>query len=146
MKTENTFSSASSYSIVLPLEYNDDACRCSELTSTADHFTRYAPEHIDYGVKRYQNETRRLYSVLDKHLASDNKAYICGERCTIAGKHFFHGSSLADLFVFFVHELQRYLEYVPSHLQLHRTFHAFSDTRRHSAHSRMIMVTHNNTY
>ncbi|KAH8639597.1 glutathione S-transferase II [Alternaria alternata] len=55
-----------------------------ELTSTADHFTRYAPEHIDYGVKRYQNETRRLYSVLDKHLASDNKAYICGERCTIA--------------------------------------------------------------
>lgn len=50
----------------------------------ANHFTRYAPEHIDYGVKRYQNETRRLYSVLDKHLASDNKAYICGERCTIA--------------------------------------------------------------
>jgi len=131
---------------VLPLEYNDDACRCSELTSTADHFTRYAPEHIDYGVKRYQNETRRLYSVLDKHLASDNKAYICGERCTIAGKHFFHGSSLVDLFVFFVHELQRYLEYVPSHLQFHRTFHAFSDTRRHSAHLRMIMVTHNNTY
>jgi len=57
------------------------------LTWTADHFTRYAPEHIEYGVNRYQNETRRLYSVLDKHLASDNRPYLCGEKCTIAGKH-----------------------------------------------------------
>lgn len=38
-----------------------------------DHFTRYAPEHIEYGVNRYQNETRRLYGVLDKHLAAGNE-------------------------------------------------------------------------
>jgi hypothetical protein len=59
---------------------------CIKLISAADHFTRYAPEHIEYGVNRYQNETRRLYSVLDKHLASDNRPYLCGEKCTIAGK------------------------------------------------------------
>lgn len=26
----------------------------------ANHFTRYAPEKIPYGISRYQNETRRL--------------------------------------------------------------------------------------
>jgi glutathione S-transferase len=50
----------------------------------ANHFTRYAPEHIEYGVNRYQTETRRLYSVLDKHLASENRQYLCGTKCTIA--------------------------------------------------------------
>ncbi|EDU39459.1 glutathione s-transferase protein [Pyrenophora tritici-repentis] len=50
----------------------------------SNHFTRYAPEHIEYGINRYQNETRRLYSVLDKHLSSDNRPYLCGEKCTIA--------------------------------------------------------------
>ena len=29
-----------------------------------------SPEKIDYGIKRYHNETRRLYGVLDKHLAT----------------------------------------------------------------------------
>lgn len=50
----------------------------------ANHFTRYAPEHIEYGVNRYQNETRRLYGVLDKHLSSNNIPYLTGEKCTIA--------------------------------------------------------------
>ncbi|KAF2125834.1 glutathione S-transferase [Dothidotthia symphoricarpi CBS 119687] len=50
----------------------------------ANHFTRYAPEHIEYGVNRYQNETRRLYSVLEKHLASDSRPYLTGQKCTIA--------------------------------------------------------------
>ncbi|CAA9958775.1 glutathione s-transferase protein [Pyrenophora teres f. maculata] len=50
----------------------------------ANHFTRYAPEHIEYGINRYQTETRRLYSVIDKHLSSDNRPYLCGEKCTIA--------------------------------------------------------------
>jgi len=34
----------------------------------AGHFYRYAPEKIPYGIKRYQDETRRLYSVLDSRL------------------------------------------------------------------------------
>ncbi|KAL1297028.1 hypothetical protein AAFC00_004619 [Neodothiora populina] len=50
----------------------------------ANHFTRYAPEHIEYGVNRYQNETRRLYGVLDKHLKDSNQEYLVGNKCTIA--------------------------------------------------------------
>lgn len=50
----------------------------------SNHFTRYAPEKIEYGINRYQNETRRLYGVLEKHLSDTNKPYICGDKCTIA--------------------------------------------------------------
>jgi glutathione S-transferase len=31
-------------------------------------FFRYAPEKIQYAIDRYQNETRRLYEVLDRQL------------------------------------------------------------------------------
>jgi glutathione S-transferase len=48
------------------------------------HFTRYAPETIPYGVARYQNETKRLYSVLDKHLSDNKFQYLVGDKCTIA--------------------------------------------------------------
>lgn len=50
----------------------------------ANHFSRYAPEHIEYGVKRYTNETRRLYGVLDKHLQNSKSGYLVGDKCTIA--------------------------------------------------------------
>jgi glutathione S-transferase len=50
----------------------------------ANHFTRYAPERIEYGVNRYQNETRRLYGVLDKHLQDAGTEYLVGDKCTIA--------------------------------------------------------------
>ncbi|KAF2787922.1 glutathione S-transferase [Melanomma pulvis-pyrius CBS 109.77] len=50
----------------------------------ANHFTRYAPETIPYGVNRYQTETRRLYSVLDTHLSSTSSPYLTGSKCTIA--------------------------------------------------------------
>ncbi|KAF2161760.1 hypothetical protein M409DRAFT_69564 [Zasmidium cellare ATCC 36951] len=50
----------------------------------SNHFTRYAPEHIPYGVNRYQNETKRLYGVLDKHLADTKADYLVGNKCTIA--------------------------------------------------------------
>lgn len=49
----------------------------------SNHFTRYAPEHIEYGVKRYQNETLRLYGVLDKHLRDSNQDYLVGNKCTV---------------------------------------------------------------
>lgn len=49
----------------------------------SNHFTRYAPEKIEYGMNRYQNETRRLYRVMDTQLAK-TKAYLVGEKCTIA--------------------------------------------------------------
>lgn len=50
----------------------------------ANHFTRYAPDIFEYGISRYQNETRRLYGVLDKHLSETGNQYIVGDKCTIA--------------------------------------------------------------
>lgn len=50
----------------------------------ANHFVRYAPEHIQYGVDRYTNETRRLYGVLEKHLRDGNREYLVGNKLTIA--------------------------------------------------------------
>ncbi|MBV1705764.1 MAG: glutathione S-transferase N-terminal domain-containing protein [Hyphomicrobiales bacterium] len=34
------------------------------------HFNIYAPEKLDYAIKRYVNETNRLYGVLNRQLAS----------------------------------------------------------------------------
>ncbi|RDL40664.1 putative disulfide bond reductase yfcG [Venustampulla echinocandica] len=50
----------------------------------ANHFSRYAPVHIEYGVTRYTNETRRLYGVLNTHLEKSTSGYLVGDRCTIA--------------------------------------------------------------
>jgi glutathione S-transferase len=50
----------------------------------ANHFFRYAPEKIPYGINRYKNETRRLYRVLDDHLKTSTSGYLVGDRCTIA--------------------------------------------------------------
>ncbi|KAH0551430.1 hypothetical protein GP486_007356 [Trichoglossum hirsutum] len=50
----------------------------------ANHFARYAPEKIPYAISRYQNETKRLYGILDKHLAESKSEYLVGDRCTIA--------------------------------------------------------------
>ncbi|KAG7007551.1 hypothetical protein G7Y79_00009g026600 [Physcia stellaris] len=50
----------------------------------ANHFTRYAPQKIDYGISRYRNETRRLYAVLNSHLQSASTPYLVGGKCTIA--------------------------------------------------------------
>lgn len=74
----------------------------------ANHFFRYAPEKIDYAIKRYQTETKRLYKVLEDRLieqkggnmtaagtkasvaggtsglSDGNGPWIVGDRCTIA--------------------------------------------------------------
>lgn len=50
----------------------------------ANHFVRYAPERIAYGMKRYTNETRRLYGVLDKHLSKSTSGFLVGSHITIA--------------------------------------------------------------
>ncbi|KAF1938639.1 putative disulfide bond reductase yfcG [Clathrospora elynae] len=56
----------------------------------ANHFVRYAPETIEYGIKRYQNETKRLYSVLEARLQDRN--YLVGKK---GGKY-----SVADISTF----------------------------------------------
>lgn len=42
-----------------------------------NHFKRFAPEKIPYAIERYEKETLRLYSVLDKQLAK--RKFICGD-------------------------------------------------------------------
>lgn len=46
------------------------------------HFSQYAPEKIDYAIKRYVNETNRLYGVLDRRLA--DRAFVAGSEYSIA--------------------------------------------------------------
>lgn len=41
------------------------------------HFALYAPEKIDYAIKRYRDETHRLYRVLDTQL--EGRDFIAGE-------------------------------------------------------------------
>lgn len=48
----------------------------------AHHFIKYAPQRIDYAVKRYSNEANRLYGVLDKRLSRHE--YVAADEYTIA--------------------------------------------------------------
>jgi GST-like protein len=41
------------------------------------HYSGYAPEKLPYAIKRYVDETARLYSVLDKQLA--NRDFVAGD-------------------------------------------------------------------
>jgi GSH-dependent disulfide-bond oxidoreductase len=43
----------------------------------AHHFLRAAPTKIEYGIKRYVDEAKRLYGVLDKQLA--NREYVADD-------------------------------------------------------------------
>ena len=47
------------------------------MSGQLNHFKRFAPEKISYAITRYEKETLRLYSVLDKQLA--DKEFICGD-------------------------------------------------------------------
>jgi GSH-dependent disulfide-bond oxidoreductase len=48
----------------------------------AHHFLQYAPEKIEYAMKRYSNEANRLYGVLDRQLRQSE--WIAGGEYTIA--------------------------------------------------------------
>ena len=41
------------------------------------HFSRYAPEKIQYGIDRYRNEAERLYGVLDGRL--EDRDFVAGD-------------------------------------------------------------------
>lgn len=49
----------------------------------AAHFVRFAPEQIEYGIKRYTNETKRLYGVIEKAL-SDGRQWLAAGEYSIA--------------------------------------------------------------
>lgn len=42
-----------------------------------NHFRRFAPEQIPYAIARYEKETLRLYSVLERQLT--DQEFICGD-------------------------------------------------------------------
>lgn len=46
------------------------------------HFNRFAPEKIPYAIKRYVDETARLYGVLNKRLA--DRPFVAGNEYSIA--------------------------------------------------------------
>ena len=68
----------------------------------AHHFRRFAPEQVPYAIERYTNETRRLYGVMDKHLATAE--YLAAGEYTIAdvatfpwaARHPWQGVDLAE--------------------------------------------------
>ena len=41
------------------------------------HFSKFAPERLEYPTKRYQAETKRLYGVLNTHL--QDRAFVAGQ-------------------------------------------------------------------
>lgn len=47
------------------------------MAGQAHHFINYAPEAVDYAVERYKNEVRRIYNVMDRHLAQSE--YLVGD-------------------------------------------------------------------
>ena len=47
------------------------------MAGQAHHFIHYAPESIDYAIKRYVDECTRLYGVLDNQLADGD--YVAGD-------------------------------------------------------------------
>lgn len=48
----------------------------------ANHFFKFAPEKIAYGIKRYTDETKRLYSVLERRLKE--VPFLAGNSISIA--------------------------------------------------------------
>jgi len=66
------------------------------------HFRRAAPEPVPYAIKRYTDETARLYGVLDKRLGE--APYVAGDDYTIAdiasypwiSRHEWHARKLED--------------------------------------------------
>ena len=51
----------------------------------ANHFYRYAPEKIEYGINRYQTETKRLYKVLEDRLEQQENSNRTAANTPVAG-------------------------------------------------------------
>ncbi len=96
----------------------------------AHHFRQYAPETIDYAVRRYTNETARLYRVMDARLGEC--AYLAGDDYTIADiacfpwirSHDKQGQKLED----FPH-LERWFEAIEARPAVRRGVQVLEDQR-----------------
>ena len=54
------------------------------MTGQVGFFFKYCTHDVPVGKERYLNETKRLWSVLEKHLADGNKHFVVGNDLTIA--------------------------------------------------------------
>lgn len=52
------------------------------MAGQAGHFIRFAPEKIEYGIKRYTDETRRLIGVMDRRLTDHE--FLAGSEYSVA--------------------------------------------------------------
>jgi len=55
----------------------------------ANWFLHFHSEKLPSAIERYQNESKRIYEVIDKYLAEGNKQYLVGDRFTIADIAFY---------------------------------------------------------
>jgi GST-like protein len=86
----------------------------------AHHFLRFAREKVPYAMQRYGNEARRLYGVLDRHLAEHE--FLAGEY-TIAdmatfpwvARHAWHEVDLGDF-----HHVQRWFDVIGARAPVQR--------------------------
>ncbi|QGX40489.1 glutathione S-transferase family protein [Permianibacter aggregans] len=58
------------------------------------HFKHYAPQRVDYGIRRYHAETARLYGVLNEQL--NRSRYLAGNELSIADIATFPWVNLAE--------------------------------------------------
>lgn len=92
------------------------------------HFNHYAPEVVPYGIKRYTEETTRLYGVLEKQLAVHT--FVAGEHYSIADMAIYPWVALyehqkQDITQF--PNIQRYLTMMASRPDVKKAMECFRD-------------------
>lgn len=92
------------------------------------HFNHYAAEIVPYGIKRYTEETARLYGVLNKQLA--NRTYVAGDEYSIADMAIYPWITLyehqkQDIWQF--PHIARYLETMAARDDVQRGMHKYAD-------------------
>ena len=92
------------------------------------HFNHYAPEIVPYGIKRYTEETARLYGVLNKQLAGKN--YIAGDEYSIADMAIYPWIILYEHQKQDIHQfphIVRYLQTMALRDDVQRGMHKYTD-------------------
>jgi GST-like protein len=92
------------------------------------HFNHYAPEVVPYGIKRYTEETARLYGVLNNQLAAN--CFVAGDNYSIADMAIYpwvtlHEHQKQDLSQF--PHVARYLQTMAARDDVQRGMHKYAD-------------------
>ena len=92
------------------------------------HFNHYAPEVVPYGIKRYTEETTRLYGVLNNQLAANR--FVAGDDYSIADMAIYpwvmlHEHQKQDLSQF--PHVARYLQTMAARDDVQRGMHKYAD-------------------